>query len=289
MNVFFKDINWSQIKEFLTFHLLEFINSEGEITFHLDTWMILVSVFSFFVIRYLMKIIEKAVVGKKANMDKVKIHALFKFVNLFVYFVVLLLVLQSTGMKITALLAASTALFIGVGLALQDLLKDIIAGVAILIDKSLMINDIIEIDGKVARVYEINVRTTRAITRNDKILIIPNHSFLNHTIYNYTQNDTSTREEVKIGIAYGSNIELAKQILIDCAKAQEEVLKSPAPSVFFMDFGDSALQFSLFFYIKDAFVSPRIQSDLRFRINQKFQENKIHIPFPQMEVNIQNQ
>lgn len=280
------NFNWGEIKEVLTFHLLEFKNAEGEITFHLDTWMILVGVLSFFIIRYVMKMVEIAVVGKKTDMDKVKIHALFKFVNLFVYFVVLLLVMQSTGMKITALLAASTALFIGVGLALQDLLKDIIAGITILIDKSVMINDIIETDGKVARVYEINIRTTRAITRGDKILIIPNHSFLSDTIYNYTQNDTSTREEVKIGIAYGSNVELAKQLLIECAKTQTEVLQFPAPSVFFTDFGDSALHFSLFFYIKDAFISPRIQSDLRFRINQKFQENNINIPFPQIDVHL---
>jgi small-conductance mechanosensitive channel len=191
--------------------------------------------------------------------------------------------------NLTALLTASAALFVGLGFALQDIFKDIIAGITILIDKSVLVNDIIEMNEKVGRVFEIKLRSTRVITRDDKILIIPNHLFLSESVYNYTQNHPKTRESVLVGVAYGSDTKKVERVLLDCADSQKGILKSPEPFVMFNNFGDSSLDFGIYFYVKDSFTDPRIKSNLRFAIDQAFRENQITIPFPQRDVHIYNQ
>ena len=145
----------------------------------------------------------------------------------------IIITLSASGIDITVLITASAALFVGLGLALQELFQDIIGGIFIMVDKSLAVGDIVEVDGKVGRVYEIKLRTTRALTRDDKVIIIPNHKFISDTIYNYTQNHKTTRENVKVGVAYGSNTTLVREILVDCAKRQNGVLKTPKPFVLF--------------------------------------------------------
>ena len=218
--------------------------------------------------------------------DKRKFISVFKFIKYVTYIVVVFAVLSFAGINVTPFLAASAALLVGLGLALQDLFKDIIGGIFIILDKSLLVGDIIELNDKVGRVIDIKLRTTRAITRDDKIIIIPNHKFITDTIYNYTQNHRTTREFVRVGVAYGSDTKKVEELLLQSAAKQKGVLKSPKPFVLFEDFGDSALIFSVYFFIGDSFVDPRIKSEMRFRIDQLFRESKITIPFPQRDVHL---
>ena len=139
---------------------------------------------------------------------------------------------------------------------------------------------------RVGKVFEIKLRTVRAITRDDKVVIIPNHKFISNTIYNYTQNHKTTREQVKVGVAYGSDVKLVTQVLENVAQEQIGILKNPKPIVLFEDFGDSALLFSLNFYITDSFTDPIIKSEVRYKIDAKFRELKITIPFPQRDVHV---
>tara|TARA_R110001592_G_scaffold114996_1_gene315180 strand:+ start:67 stop:711 length:645 start_codon:yes stop_codon:yes gene_type:complete len=194
--------------------------------------------------------------------------------------------MSAAGIDITILITASAALFVGLGLALQEIFQDIIGGIFIIVDKSLRVGDIVEIDSKVGKVFEIKLRTTRAITRDDKVIIIPNHKFISDIVYNYTQNHKTTRESIKLGVAYGSDVQLVTKILLDIIKTQKNVLKSPKPFVLFEDFGDSALLFSLNFYITDSFSDPRIKSELRYKIDAEFRNNKVTIPFPQRDVHL---
>ena len=117
-------------------------------------------------------------------------------------------------------------------------------------------------------------------------MIIPNHKFISDTVFNYTQNHKTTRESVKVGVAYGSDVEKVRTILLECAKEQKGILKKPEPFVLFEDFGDSALMFALHFYVSDSFVDPKVKSELRFKINDKFRLNNITIPFPQRDVHM---
>lgn len=220
------------------------------------------------------------------NDDKNRFKTIFTFFKYIIFSVVIITTLDASGVKITALLAASTALFVGLGLGMQKLFQDIISGIFILVDKTITVNDIIEIDKKIGKVTQVSLRTTKAITNDDKILIIPNHKFLNEILYNWTQNNEVTREYIDVGVAYGTDIVLVKALLLGITLQEERILNKPEPNVFFQDFGDSALQFRLYFYVKDSFHVPLLKSDLRYRIYGVFKENNINIPFPQRDIHI---
>ena len=270
---------WDRIVDVWNFELIPI--ETGENTVQITVGLILLVVFAFVITSIVLRLIRSFVTGKLNQEDKHKFISVFRFIKYLVYLAVILITLSSAGINITILLTASAALFVGIGLALQELFQDIIGGVFIIIDKSLIVGDIIEMDGRIGRVFEINLRTTRALTRDDKVMIIPNHKFISDVIYNYTQNHTATREGVQVAVAYGSDTQKVKEVLVKCAKNNSDVMKSPEPFVLFDDFGDSALIFSLHFYVSDSFVDPKIKSDLRFKIDEEFRLNKITIPFPQ--------
>ncbi|MEJ2113881.1 MAG: mechanosensitive ion channel family protein, partial [Flavobacteriaceae bacterium] len=192
-----------------------------------------------------------------------------------VYVIILLITLDAVGVNVTAIFAASAALLIGIGLALQTLFQDIISGVFILIDQTVHVGDIIEIEGKVGRVEEIKLRTTRAVTIDNKVLVIPNHLYLTNSLYNWTQNGKTTRESVMVGVSYGSDVELVKKLLLQVATENKKVLKRPEPLVLFTDFGDSSLNFKLVVTLNDSFQAQMPKSELRFAIDKIFRENNI--------------
>ena len=247
---------------------------------------ILVIVLAFFITNNLLRFIRKIINKRLEEGDKGKFKTVFTFLRYFIYIFVIIIALESSGIEVSVLLAGSAALLVGLGLGLQTLFQDIISGIFILLDKSLHVHDIIEVDGKIGRIFEINLRTTRAVTINNRVLIIPNHIFLTNSLFNWTQNGVQTTEILNVGVAYGSDVEKVKQLLIDVAKQHPRILKHPSPDVLFMDFADSALQFRLTFAINDSFTQLKIKSDLRYAIDKKFREHKVQIPFPQRDVHI---
>lgn len=272
---------WQEIKSILATKILVL----GE-NFKLTLGAIIVLILSLVLSHFLLKFIRYAFTRKMEHTDKLKFATIFKIIHYLVYVFVIYAVLSTAGADLTVLLTASAALFVGLGFALQDLFKDIISGIFIIIDKSLLAGDVIDFENKIARVFEIKLRTTRAITRDEKVIIIPNHLFMTQTLHNYTQNYKTTRESVKVGVAYGSDTELVKKLLLQCASKHKLVLKNPQPLVLFEDFTDSALLFGLYFYVADSFILPRIASELRFEIDKSFRENNVKIPFPQRDVHL---
>ena len=269
-----------KLKEFLSYS----VNITEDI--HLDVKTILFVILVFFLTSFFLKLFKRIVNRKLDEEDKGKFKAVFSFVQYFVYTIVLVIALESSGINVSVLLAGSAALLVGIGLGLQNLFQDIMSGIFILVDESLHVNDIIEIEDKIGKVDEIRLRTTRAITIDNKVLIIPNHKFLTNSLFNWTQNGIQTTEGVEVGVAYGSDLELVKDILIDVASAHPKVLKSTVPKVLFTDFGESSLQFKLLFVINNSYEHLTVKSDLRFAIDKKFRENKIVIPFPQRDIHL---
>ncbi len=245
----------------------------------------LLIVISIFLLTYLLlKLFKKIIYRTLSDVAKVKFKSIFTFINYFIYVVVILISFDNIGVDVTAIFAASAALLVGVGLALQTFIQDIISGIFIIADQAVHVGDIIEVDGQVGKVENITLRTTRAVTRENKVLIIPNHKFLTSILFNWTENGVVTKEFITVGVAYGSDVELVRQILIDNAKRHKAVLKQLEPFVLFEDFGDSALQFQLYFSIKESFVANLVKSDLRFSIFKAFKEHNIDIPFPQRTI-----
>lgn len=243
-------------------------------------------IIAFFISSLALKIIRKLITRNLPVEDTNKFISIFQFIKYLVYVFVIMFALRISGVDISVLLTASAAIFIGLGFALQQLFQDLIAGVLIILDQSLKVGDIIEIDGKVGRVQKISLRSTRAYTRNERVMIIPNHMFMDDLLFNWTQNNNVIRDNVSVGIAYGSDTELAKKLLLESTQVVKEILTEPKPNVLFDEFGDSSLNFSVNFYVNDAFSVQRIKSDLRFEIDKQFREHKISIPFPQRDLHI---
>ena len=271
----FSDVQW----------LLEYKIYDTDHT-HVTVGTFLMIIISLLVVTFVLKLLRRLITAKLPDDDKNKFVSIFGFFKYVLYILVVITVLHSSGVNLTVLLTASAALFVGLGFALQYLFQDIISGILIILDQSLHVGDIIEVEGKIGRVFEIRLRTTRALTRDDKVIVIPNHKFLTDTIYNYTQNHKTTREVVSVGVAYGSDVQKVTQLLEEIAAQQKGVLKNPKPFVLFEDFGESALQFSIHFFVNDSFTDPRIKSEMRYRIDTKFRENNVTIPFPQRDVHL---
>ena len=272
---------WQTIEEFLNtgIHLGD-SNNGIHITFGL---LILVSL-ALMATKFVMSWTRKFITRKMDTDDKLKFVTIFKYVKYLIYVIVILLTMSSAGIDITLLITASAALFVGIGLALQELFQDIIGGILIVVDKSLRVGDIVELDDRIGKILEIRLRTTLAQTRDEKVMVIPNHKFIKETVFNYTQNHRVTREAVSVGVAYGSDVELVTRLLLEALKGEEGVLKQREPFVMFDDFGDSALLFSVHFFIDDAFRELRLKSRIRYRIDALFREHDVRIPFPQRDV-----
>ena len=266
--------------------LLNYDFTIGSATFTPKTILIVILVF--LLTSFMLKILRKIIFRTLAKDTRIKFKSIFSFINYFIYIVVILIILQNIGVDVTAIFAASAALLVGVGLALQTFIQDIISGIFILIDKSVLVGDIIQVDGQIGQVENIKLRTTRAVTRENKVLIIPNHKFLTSILFNWTENGIITKEIVEIGVAYKSNPKQIKSLLLEIAKSHEKVLSNPAPSVLFDDFGESALIFQLYVSVDSSFSANLVKSDLRFTIFQVFEKEGIEIPFPQRSLTFTN-
>ena len=271
---------WESIKSFLDLH----ISFTDEIKISILNLLIVTTVI--FVASIILRVVFKILTRKLPKDDKIKFNVVYGYFRWLIYLIILLITLHSVGVDVTAIFAASAALLIGVGLALQTLFQDIISGIFILIDQSVHVGDIIEIEDKVGRVEEIKLRTTRAVTIDNKVLIIPNHLYLTNSLYNWTQNGTTTRESVSVGVAYGSDVQLVKKLLIQAASTHPDVLTEPEPTVVFTSFGDSSLDFKIIFTINDSFKAQFPKSDIRFEIDRLFREHNVTIPFPQRDIHI---
>jgi len=268
--------------------ILKVLKEPYQLTEHVSVSImdLIILVTVLFVAGLLMTLARKLWSRNLPRADKKKFKVVFGYGQWLIYLVIFLITLHSLGVNVTGIFAASAALLIGIGLALQTLFQDIISGVFILLDQTVHVGDIIEIEGKIGRVDEIKLRTTRATTSDNKVLVIPNHLYLTNSLYNWTQNGAMTRESVTVGVAYGSDVQLVKKLLLQAASNQPEVLETPEPTVLFMDFGDSALVFKVVFTLADSFNARFPQSSIRFEIDRLFREHGVSIPFPQRDIHI---
>ena len=231
------------------------------------------------------KVVKKAIFRKSA-LDLPKKYSLF---TIFKYIVVVLAVaisLQILGVDITVLLAGSAALLVGLGFGLQNLFGDVTSGIILLFDSTIKVNDVIEVDGIVGRVQKINLRTTSVITREDTFIILPNSVITNNNLINWTYSSISSRFGIKVGVDYSSDVKLVMELMEKAVKEQQGVLSQPAPTVRFQEYGDSSLNFSVFFWCDEVFRVESIKSQIRVRLYEYFKENNVEIPFPQRVVHM---
>jgi small-conductance mechanosensitive channel len=247
--------------------------------------VILILVITKTVIELIKRLFRKQAARK--NIDVGKSHAILQLLRYILWITAIVTCLDIIGINITIFLAGSAALLVGLGLGLQHVFQDFIAGIILLFEGSIKVGDIVEIEEQtVGRVKEIGLRTSKIETRNNIIMIIPNSKFITDNVINWSHIEKKSRFSVSVGVAYGSDVELVRDVLISCANEHNEVSKKPSAFVKFEDFGESSLDFELYFWTSNNFGVEIIKSDLRFMIDKKFRENGIQIPFPQRDLHI---
>jgi len=248
--------------------------------YHLKVSMIVV-LFSYLTITIVaMKIFKKIIYGIKSY-HYAKQYSIYNLVKYFIVVISFVISFQILGFNASVLLAGSAALLVGLGLGIQNLFSDYISGIIILIDSSVKVGDVLEINGLVCKVQEIKIRTTMVLTRDDKNIILPNSDLTRNQLINWTLNKEAARFDVSVGVDYASNVNLVIQLMEQACNEHKSILKANKPIVRLNEFENSSLKFNVYFWSNEVFRIENIKSDLRLSIFSLFKENNIKIPFPQ--------
>ena len=272
------------LSEFMEYEILHI----GE--YSLQTSMIITAVMVFVFTFFLLWVTKKALFRKaiKNKLDEGNLFSIFQIIKYLVWISSILVVLEVFGIELNVLLAGSAALLVGVGLGLQNTFNNFISGIILLFEGSIKVNDILEVDGDVIRIQQIGLRTSRAINRSEISIIIPNSYITSNKVINWSHQKERTRFNVSVGVAYGSDVELVSRLLRESAAEHPLVIFKERIWIQFKDFGNSSLDFSVYFFSNEIFSIEIVKSDIRKAINQKFVEHKVTIPFPQMDVYVKS-
>lgn len=228
----------------------------------------------------------KKTIYRSKHLDLGKKYSINNLIRYIITIITFGWILQLFGFNLKIILAGSAALLVGVGLGLQNLFSDFVSGIIILINSSIKVNDVIDINGLVCEVREINLRTTLVLTRDDKFILLPNTLLTKNELINWTHSISSSRFEVSVGVDYSSDIDLVMKVMKEVCEQQEGVLNVPVPFVRFNDFGDSSLLFTVYFWCENVFRVENIKSQIRHDLFYKFRQHNISIPFPQRVVHM---
>lgn len=268
------------IREFLEFELF----SLGEYTLRAYT---IVAIFMVFLITKVILWLIKTTMFRKQkqkSQDLGNTYALFQIIKYVIWVIAFAFLLETIGVKITVLVAGSAALLVGIGLGLQQTFNDIVSGIILLSERSIKVGDVLEIDDDIVRIQEIGLRTSTGANRDEITIIIPNSLITTNKVINWSHQSKKTRFKIKVGVAYGSDVDLVIKVLKESALEHSDITDESLVDVQFLDFGDSSLEFQVLFFSEKIFRIEKEKSDIRIIINRNFIANNINIPFPQMDV-----
>ena len=189
---------------------------------------------------------------------------------------------------LTVFTLAGGALAIGIGFGSQNILNNFISGLILLAERPIKVGDLIDVNGTFGQVESIGARSTAIKSFDNFHIIVPNSTFLESNVVNWTHTDNLVRISLVVGVAYGSPVRKVEEILLDVVREHGKTVAPPEPVVLFNDFGDSALMFQTLFWIEmnRPMDQRRVLSDLRFRLDERFREAGIVIAFPQRDLHL---
>ncbi|MCQ4035507.1 mechanosensitive ion channel family protein [Kaistella montana] len=238
-------------------------------------------------LNFIIKLIRK-LIYRSHKLDESKKFTIFSLIKYVLYVVGFILGMDMIGINVSVLMGASAALLVGIGLGLQNIFSDFVSGIVLLLDSSIKVGDIIEVDNLVCQVKEINLRTTTVLTRDDKYVILPNTFLTKNNLFNWTHSNLNSRFDIQVGVAYSSDVQTVMDIIKSVTAANPKVAKTPEPFVRFNDYADSALIFNVYFWSSDPFRVENLKSELRVKYFEAFRQHDIEIPFPQRVVHQAN-
>ena len=199
-----------------------------------------------------------------------------------------IIAVSSVGLELNKFAILIGALGVGIGFGLQDLVNNFISGLILIFERPIQVGDVVNFNAIEGRVTNIGIRASRIKTWQGSEIIVPNGHLVSNDVVNWTFSDKMRRIEIRVGLEYGCDVNIVKELLLKCAKSDDRVLSNPEPLVIFRDFGESSLDFELRCWTKDFDLWFTISSELRFAINKIFAENNITIPFPQRDIYIKS-
>ena len=242
------------------------------------------------VMKVLLWLIKKSLFRKSRlnQFDSGNTYSLFQIIKYVMWVIAIGFILETVGVKVTVLIAGSAALLVGIGLGLQQTFNDVISGIILLSERSIKINDVLEIDGDVVKIQEIGLRTSKGLNRDDISIIIPNSLITTNKVINWSHQSRKTRFRIDVGVSYGSDVDLVIKILEESTFEHPDIFNRELTEARLVNFGNSSLDFQVLFFSKNIFRISKVKSDIRKNINKKFLENNITIPFPQMDLHLKS-
>ena len=191
------------------------------------------------------------------------------------------------GINLNSLAVLAGAVGVGLGFGLQNIISNFISGLIILAERPIAIGDRIVVGGVAGQVQKISLRSTTVLTNDNISIIVPNADFITHAVTNWSHEDPKVRFHIPVGVAYGTDMDKLRRLMLEVAAEHPKALKNPEPKVFLASFGDCALNVELIVWSVEMTYNPEtFRSDLNFALEKKFRENKIEIPFPQRDLHL---
>ena len=215
--------------------------------------------------------------------------ALGRFATYLFFFGGLFIGLQSLGVNLSSLVVFGGAIGVGIGLGLQNVVSNFVAGLILLIEQPIRLGDRIETSNTFGDVVKIAARSTWIRTNDNVVIIVPNNEFINNSVTNWTANDPNVRIALPVGVSYNSDPEQVRALLLEAAAAHPDVLADPTPDVIFTAYGDNSLNFLLRVWTSSRAHTPLVlKSDLYFALFRIFAENGVELPFPQRDLHLRS-
>ena len=259
-------------------------NIEVSITSLLEGVVILAV--AFMLSRTLSRLLQRRI-AKRAYLDPGLQYTLGRLTQYVIITIGILLALSvGVSLNLTSIAVIFTALSVGIGFGLQYIAADIASGFILLFERPVRVGDRISIGKEEGDVQSINLRTT-VMTTNDRVsVIVPNSKLVRELLINWSYGDPRARIAIPVGVAYGSDVELVTQTLIEATEGVDNVLRDPPPKVQFLNFGDWSLDFRLLVWTNRPRLHTQIRSDINYRIERLFRQAGLEIPFPQTELRL---
>lgn len=215
---------------------------------------------------------------------------IIKAIQILSAIVIFFVTLDALHIDLTALAFLGGGIGIGLGFGFQKIASNFFSGIILLMEKSLRLNDVIELpNGTWGTIKHIGGRYTLVEMSDSKEIIVPNEDLITGHVTNWTYSNPRARISVDVGVAYGTDLEVAKQCILNAATEYEHCSVYPEPSVYLREFGNSSITFLMYFWIDDVRLGRfKAQSDVMFLIWHKFKQHGISMPFPQRDIHIRS-
>lgn len=271
--------------------MFEFVRFKN---FHIAVYHLFVLLFILFFSRILLNLIQLYLSRRIKTRESAESGSMYVYLQLTKYIIITLAIifmLRSMGVDLNLFITSMAFLLVGLGLGLQDIFRDFFAGLLLLFEGSIKVGDIVEIDRPkeenfIAKIIEINMRTSKVETRDSKLLIVPNSQLSFQSVNNWSSGRTATRFMIPVTVSYNADLELVKKLMVESAAGHSKVLQGKDVIVRLRDFGDHGYKLDLVFWANQNFYIDIHKSDIRFAMDKAFKENGVEYPYNQLDVHM---